>query len=784
MLNRILKYIIGSARKLRPFVMILAAAAAGFAASGCLWLQDLRVGILPIIAASAFLNLPLAGSAVGVALGLAFQGQSGWIRIPSLLVLVILILILKKFSWSKNMWVRLGMLTLAQSVTLLFLRGQGFMMILLGLETLSAWGVAMALIGAGGHITRTSPLTLGNAAICLTVSAAVLLSGLPGVYDGPFAPCMLFMSVIMMAASSQGGPAVGAASGLALGMLAALASRAPWIAAGAMAMGAMLSAALSGLGRPIAALGYALGIYGLAILQSADPTRLIPYPSLLTACLIYSVIPEHWWATCLDRILVPWEENEKQQAGPLDEVRSKILHLSDCLQQLSGVFLEMASGNSGEQNELLEPLMKTVASQACQGCPRAKMCWDTHADATRKAFEAAVRSPGKRRVFWEEDFPQDFRSRCPRMNRIMNTMTGAYGLYRAHGGYQRRIEECRTLVGRQLESMAGVMNRLGGEMVIRIAPTADKQVMIRKILRENGLDPHGIVVKQDGTGRWSVTMQVNSCGGRRMCRAIIAPLLSKIFMRPMLPEEGCCGGVGGMCQLTFHQTRVFRVESANMQKSAGAVCGDAVCHKELEGSGFFMAISDGMGVGAGAAQEAEATVRLLECFYEAGFDEEIIFHTINQVLLLRSAREMYATVDICLVDTAEGKAKFIKIGAPPSYILRGDEVITVSTPTLPLGILENVDPASITRVLQDGDVIVMVSDGLDGSGGWVEQILPSLGHLPPEVIAEELMQASHQWVKGEDDRSVVIARVSCPEQDEIAYFKRQRLQLWKARVGS
>lgn len=63
-----------------------------------------------------------------------------------------------------------------------------------------------------------------------------------------------------------------------------------------------------------------------------------------------------------------------------------------------------------------------------------------------------------------------FRARCPRMHKVMGVMTGAYGLYRAHSGYHRRIDECRALVGRQLTGMAAVMDNLAGEMRIRLGP--------------------------------------------------------------------------------------------------------------------------------------------------------------------------------------------------------------------------------------------------------------------------------------------------------------------------
>ena len=65
--------------RIKPYLALLAAIAAGFAAAGCIWMQDLRVGVLAVTAACSFWGLPVGGAALGAALGLLVQGSEAWI---------------------------------------------------------------------------------------------------------------------------------------------------------------------------------------------------------------------------------------------------------------------------------------------------------------------------------------------------------------------------------------------------------------------------------------------------------------------------------------------------------------------------------------------------------------------------------------------------------------------------------------------------------------------------------------------------------------------------------
>ena len=147
-------------------------------------------------------------------------------------------------------------------------------------------------------------------------------------------------------------------------------------------------------------------------------------------------------------------------------------------------------------------------------------------------------------------------------------------------------------------------------------------------------------------------------------------------------------------------------------RQAGVPCGDSHSIRMLEGDRLLMMLSDGMGSGADAARESAQTLRLLGRFLEADVSRELALETVNELMLARSDSDMFATVDMCLIDLATGMAEFTKLAACRSLILRKGEVIAVEGGKLPLGILERVQPTVYAIRLEPGDVVVMASDGV------------------------------------------------------------------------
>lgn len=236
----------------------------------------------------------------------------------------------------------------------------------------------------------------------------------------------------------------------------------------------------------------------------------------------------------------------------------------------------------------------------------------------------------------------------------------------------------------------------------------------------------------------------------------------------LLQQDGVCScdAAEWSCTLHFAEEPAFAVTTAAVFSPAaeGTPVGDAAAFLQTENGSMLLALSDGMGTGERAAKESRTAIELLEQFTEAGFDRELAVRMINSALLLRRGEETYATLDICHVDLFDGHAQFIKLGAAASYIRRGNRVISLRSATLPAGILKQVAVEKNELHLKDGDMIIMVTDGVtDAVGGeektaaWLKNRLQAVPMANPQDVAEYILREAKKLPQERADDMTVLA---------------------------
>ena len=199
-------------------------------------------------------------------------------------------------------------------------------------------------------------------------------------------------------------------------------------------------------------------------------------------------------------------------------------------------------------------------------------------------------------------------------------------------------------------------------------------------------------------------------------------------------------------------------------REAGAPCGDSHLLCRLEGGRLLALISDGMGSGDGAARESAVAVRLLGRFLRAGAPGPLAVETVNALLLNRCGEEMFATVDMLVIDLATGAALFTKLAACCTLIARGGEVLRVEGGRLPLGILEQVSPGRKRLRLLPGDVVLMASDGVmdaAGPGALEALLLDAPADMP--ALARRVLAAAGRAGGHRDDMTAVCLRIESGE---------------------
>ena len=213
----------------------------------------------------------------------------------------------------------------------------------------------------------------------------------------------------------------------------------------------------------------------------------------------------------------------------------------------------------------------------------------------------------------------------------------------------------------------------------------------------------------------------------------------------------------------------LKVGIARAKKHDSPVSGDTSIQTKLNDGKYLLAISDGMGSGPEARKSSKIAIKMLERMLSSGFKKDVSVKMINATLSDSIEEDMYATLDILILDLYQGNIEFIKNGACPTYIKRNKEVELVNSISLPTGIINDIDLVVYDKDIKDGDIIVMCSDGIIESNTeylhkdlWLKYFLEELQTDDVQQIADLIISEAidNDYGKEKDDMTVIVAKVS------------------------
>lgn len=479
----------------------------------------------------------------------------------------------------------------------------------------------------------------------------------------------------------------------------------------------------------------------------------------LAAAGIRLAVPEDWENRARD-----WLSGEARGACDPDRLATRLRAESvRKLRALSAAFGELADGYRipvdvpDEQS-----LIAGMREQLCENCPYYAQCW-VGGDNRAVRFLCQLISEA---IDWAggdcaeplfgEEMPPDVLRQCHRGRSIPARL----GTLLEEFARKRRSEMKRGAVNQLISAqfmqaqmlLCGLADaqarplRIRGRQAARARAALDRAgIEAREVMALRGTRQMELVATL-AEGIWTPELAARA-----------SAQLTQVFGRPYAPGER----TGGEEMKFVRLPRLRAVAgAANHACHPGSPSGDSHLIRTLDGDRLLLMLSDGMGSGEAAARESAQTLRLLSQFLAADVSRTLALETVNELMLARTDSDMFATVDLCLIDLATGMAEFSKLAACRSLILRKGEILEVEGGHLPLGILEGVRP-SVTRVqLQPGDVIVMASDGIMDAvdPDVLAELLQTHAHQPPEMLSETLLDRARP--DHQDDATVLCARIA------------------------
>ena len=399
----------------------------------------------------------------------------------------------------------------------------------------------------------------------------------------------------------------------------------------------------------------------------------------------------------------------------------------------------------------------------CKSCQNYEDCWRAQ---NQQRVDALYRMYLQYAHGKKIRLPDALGQGCPRPHELEKSIYEVFRAIAQEQEHKNTILELKGEMKQQVSGMAESMEELSRRIYNDAQYDQRTEGRILEALKQEGIPCLDVAAFLGNEP--VVKVQIPNCGGRKECYRNIRRVVTEACRMPMQPEDKPCGGrKQGNCTITYIPRQRIQVlaGTAQQNKPGQRISGDAFAFTKVRSANYLMCLCDGMGSGEEAAQASRQAASLIQGFYRAGFEEEGIIPNVNRLLMMRK-KEVFSTVDILTVDLAKQKAKFIKTGAVPSYILREESMECIQCDALPVGIVEEVKPTVIQRPIEAGNVIIMMSDGVYDRMESVENLYEWMKaaideETEPQSMAENILRQARLLSAGhEDDMTVAVCKVA------------------------
>ena len=663
----------------------------------------------------------------------------------------------KPFACSASAFFSIGVPALVVSIS------QGAAM------TETALYIAESIIGAGSayFFARTfnefdfsihlKAMTISE--LCtLAITGTLFLSSLACIEINGFVPVRMIAVFIILIAARYIGALGGAVISTALGMGMGMVSNSIYLC-GAYSFAGLMAGIFSPFGQLGSAAAFALSS-GVMIAFSGGGTDIVqPMIEIGIAASAFVLMPRKA-GNAIDKYI-----NSKIDVSPSDTLRtslvSKLRFAASAMERVS----QNVESVNHKLKEMAQPdysvIARTVCRNVCSGCEKKGECWKGDSAAVLNAFNSLLSVTRRDGKITDENLPGYFQSDCMKSEEIKAQYNEKYTSVCQSELFQNSVDNLREIIADQFYGISDMLFDLSAEFERAEVFDADTAQKVKKVLLSFGVNVSNVTCIVDKFGRMrlevSCIQPLPDMNDRNISKE-----LSKVCSRDFDDVNITLAGKSAM--LSYCEKAKFSVLTGVAQYTCkgNTLCGDCV-ERLGDGKGHeIIIISDGMGHGGHAAVDGAMASSLIARLVKAGFGFDCALRVVNSALLIKSSDESLATLDIVCVDLFTGKVNFYKAGASSSFVLKENKAVKVELPSLPAGILRQVEFARAATFLEEDDKIVLFSDGVaDSDTRWLKETIENDKTSTPTELAERILSvaSSRRGNQPDDDMTVVVAQI-------------------------
>lgn len=362
--------------------------------------------------------------------------------------------------------------------------------------------------------------------------------------------------------------------------------------------------------------------------------------------------------------------------------------------------------------------------------------------------------------FDDKNISQYLEENIMQMVRVINM---SYKISKSNFVWQKKFEENKKNMETQLQGVSKAISDIAENIEKNIENEEQflqEKKQIVELLKQKEIEIQEVSIQKEERFLIEIYMQKSN----NTDIEAIEKILSTILKEPIVFYEEA--SIGTRLRFLSDDKYVMAIGIAEKTKDKSEMSGDSILNIRLKDGKYLVALSDGMGSGEEAKQSSIKALKMLENLLLSGFDKKTSLELINTSLINQN-EEIFATLDVAIIDLYQGNIELIKNGACPTYIKNGKKIQIIKSNSLPAGIVKEVQIQSFDKDIEEGDIMLLCSDGILDSNIeyknkelWVKYMLEDIETTNTKKISDLILGEAidNNYGKAKDDMSIITCK--------------------------
>ncbi len=472
------------------------------------------------------------------------------------------------------------------------------------------------------------------------------------------------------------------------------------------AIGALVSSVLWSFSHALSMVGALVLSLGYGILSSGYEAIVYLLPELLLASLIMYPL------TRFDLLPLPkFLQRSNASIGDTlrttraSELKSSLLDICSSFKEISSMLNDISAKAKSPDREYYKDLCLETVEKYCFSCPKRSICWERDTITTKDNIAKMASEAFGSKLLTLDAVDEKFLHRCPNIEKVTDEINTLKREFASSGIKSDKLE----VSAQDYEIVAKFIEDLSAEYEEFYSPNKSAGLKINLACKQIGLLCEEVEVF--GKETYKIVISgidiANSKCSLETVKDAFEDALGICLTEPELSEEG------GVQFLKMQSDTVLEIEhfKSISSRTSDEQNGDTVCAFSTDNDKFYMLLCDGMGSGRDASVTSSICAEFLQKILCSCKNKELCLTMLNNLIRAKSL-ECSSSVDLLEIDLVSAEASLTKSGAAPSFIKRGENVFRLHSKTAPIGIMKNLDAERLDFNLREGDIIIMISDGI------------------------------------------------------------------------